>query len=289
MIFVGKMIVLSIFIKFLSVTALAKIEVHGHRGARAILPENTIPAFDYALEVGVDVIELDMAVTKDKHVIVNHDLVVDTNICKYKNPVKPIYELTLKEIKKIDCGSIKNPRFPKQKPIPGTKIPTLDEVFSFVKNSKHANAKTVQFNIETKSKELFPHLTPSPMEYAKLVNKVIKKHKLEDRVILQSFDIRTLQAMKKVNPKIKLSFLYVDIDKVFTAYADRLGMDIISPYHKWLSKKLVTGMKKKNMKVMPWTANTEADWKRLIEYGVDGIITDDPKALISYLKKKGLR
>lgn len=284
-----KSIISIITFSLLSITTLAKIEVHGHRGARALYPENTIPAFKHALEVGVDVIELDMAVTKDMHLVVAHDLVIDTNICKYDNPVKPIYELNLREVKKIDCGSIKNPRFPKQKTIPGTKIPTLDEVFEFVSKSKIKSAKKVRLNIETKSNPLFPHLTPTPIEYAKLVNRSIQKFGLEKRIILQSFDIRTLNAMKKVNPRITLSFLNFEVDDIFSAYAQKLNVEVISTYYNQLPHKNIKELQAKNMKVIPWTANTEKSWASLIKKGVDGIITDDPKALISYLKKKGLR
>ena len=282
-------LILAIACILVSYSAAAQIEVHGHRGARALFPENTLPAFQHALEVGVDVIELDMAVSKDDKVVVNHDLVIDTNICKYTNDLKPVIELSLKEIKAIDCGSLANPRFPKQKRIPGTKIPTLDEVFQLVTTSKLPAAKKVKFNIETKSNELFPHLTPSPDKYVRLVNDLIQKYKLEDRVILQSFDIRTLKAMRKLNPKIKLSFLNFEVDDIFSSFAELLKVQINTPYHKQLPEKNTAQLQEKGMKVIPWTANTEEDWDRLIKMKVDGIITDNPQHLIRYLKMKGLR
>ena len=126
-------------------------------------------------------------------------------------------------------------------------------------------------------------------KYVRLVNDLIQKYKLEDRVILQSFDIRTLKAMRKLNPKIKLSFLNFEVDDIFSSFAELLKVQIISPYHKQLPEKNTAQLQEKGMKVIPWTANTEEDWDRLIKMKVDGIITDNPQHLIRYLKMKGLR
>src|SRR5580700_4513101 len=105
------------------------IQVHGHRGARAMRPENTIPAFEYAIGVGVDVLELDMAVTLDDVLVVSHDPLLNPEICQGPRASIPIRTLTLKELRQWDCGALRNPSFPKQTPVPGTRIPTLDEVF----------------------------------------------------------------------------------------------------------------------------------------------------------------
>src|SRR5271155_5053535 len=125
--------------------AAPRILVHGHRGARAMYPENTIPAFRYAIEIGVDFLEMDVAVTKDSVLVISHDPHINGEICTGPHPGIAIHELTLSELRQYDCGTLKNPRFPKQQPVPGTCIPTLDEVLNL---SRLGN---VQFNIETKS------------------------------------------------------------------------------------------------------------------------------------------
>src|SRR5947209_8712128 len=133
-----------------------RILVHGHRGARAMRPENTIPAFQYAIENGVDALELDMAVTKDNVLMVSHDPVLHPPVCSGPKPSAVIHELTLAEVRKWDCGAVQNPLFPKQQAIPGTRMPTLDEVF------KLAPRGNFDFNIETKIFADKPQYTPSP-------------------------------------------------------------------------------------------------------------------------------
>src|SRR5690242_4313927 len=106
------------------------IQVHGHRGARAMRPENTIPAFEYAIEQGVDALELDMAVTRDNVIVVSHDPELRPPVCTGPRERVAIHELTLAEVREWDCGAKQNPLFAQQQPVPGTKMPTLDEVFA---------------------------------------------------------------------------------------------------------------------------------------------------------------
>ncbi len=122
----------SILILLLSacLDAAPKIQVHGHRGARAVRPENTIPAFEYAIAAGADVLELDLAVTKDNQLVVSHDLHMNRKICRGPEGETAIRALTLAEIRAWDCGALKNPEFPRQQTVPGTRMPTLDEVFA---------------------------------------------------------------------------------------------------------------------------------------------------------------
>src|SRR6266481_3332588 len=107
-----------------------RILVHGHRGARAMYPENTIPAFNYAIDAGVDFLEMDVAVTKDNVLVVSHDPHMNPEICTGPHPGVAIHELTLRELREYDCGVLKNPHFPKQQPVPGTRVPTLDDVLN---------------------------------------------------------------------------------------------------------------------------------------------------------------
>ena len=261
----------------------ASILVHGHRGARALRPENTIPAFEYAIGVGVDVLELDMAVTKDDVVVVSHDPLLNPEICKGPSASVPIRTLTLKELRQWDCGALRNPKFPKQTPVPGTRMPALDEVFDLSSRGKF------EFNIETKIFEDHPEYTPSPEKFARLVLDCVRRHGLSSRVILQSFDFRTLRAMKALTPEIRLSALYERGNDSFLEIAGRAGAQIVSPDKDLVTLKKVEEAHIAGINVIPWTANTRAEWDALIAAKVDAIISDDPAALIAYLKEKKLR
>lgn len=260
--------------------AASRVLVHGHRGARAVLPENSIPAFEHAIEVGADVLELDLAVTKDNVLVASHDPRINPVICTGPKEHVPIRELTFAELRQYDCGARKNPAYPKQKPIAGVRIPSLDEVLGLASRGKF------EFNIETKIFRKEPTLTPSPEEFASLLLATIRKHKLESRVIVQSFDFRTLHAMKKLDAKIRLAALYEGPARDFVDIAREAGAQIISPRFDLVTKDQVTAAHRAGLQVVPWTANTEADWERLIQAGADAIITDDPAELISYLKRR---
>jgi glycerophosphoryl diester phosphodiesterase len=274
------------FLATLSIAMLAaadlpnRIEIHGHRGARAMRPENTIPAFEYAIAQGVDVLELDMAVTKDGVVVVSHDPILHPPVCSGPQPEAAIHSLTLAEVKQWDCGKIQNPGFPKQQTIPGTRMPTLEEVFDL------APKGTFKFNIETKIFADHPELAPPPDEFVRKVLDLIRKHHLESRIILQSFDFRTLHEMKKIAPEIKLAALYEGAPKSFVEITKEAGADMISPQFKLVTPEQVKASHAAGFPVVPWTADTAADWDRLVAAGVDAIITDDPAGLIAHLKHK---
>jgi glycerophosphoryl diester phosphodiesterase len=257
-----------------------RILVHGHRGARALRPENTLPAFEYAIAQGVDVLELDMAVTKDNVVVVSHDPILHPPVCSGPKPEAAIHTLTLAEVKEWDCGRIQNPAFPTQQAIPGTRIPTLAEVFAL------ASKGNFKFNIETKIFADHPELSPPPGEFVKLVLALIRKHHLESRIILQSFDFRTLHAMRKIAPEIQQAALYEGKPKSFVEITKEAGADMISPQFKLVTPEQVRESHAAGFPVVPWTADTPADWDRLIAAGVDAIITDDPAGLIAHMKSR---
>lgn len=260
-----------------------RILVHGHRGARAIYPENTLPAFNYAIDAGADVLEMDLAVTKDNVLVVSHDPHMNPAICTGPHPGVAIHELTLAELREYDCGALKNPLFPKQQPVPGTRVPTLDEVLNL------SSRGTFQFNIETKSFPDHPELTPPPDVFSKLLLEQIRRHKLESRVIVQSFDFRTLRAMKRMAPEIRLAALWEGDSRSFVSIAKDGEAGIISPQFRLVTPEQVKAAHDAKLEVAPWTPNTPQDWQKLIDAGVDAIISDDPAALIAYLKQKGLR
>ena len=277
------MIRLSFLLSSCILMAAPKIQVHGHRGARAMRPENTIPAFEYAIRAGVDVLELDMAVTKDNVLVVSHDPYLQPPVCSGPQPKATIHELTLAQVREWDCGKVKNPGFAKQTPVPGTRMPTLDEVFDLAPRGEF------QFNIETKIFAAHPELTPSPEEFAQLVLAMVRTHHLEKRVMLQSFDFRTLHAMKKIAPEITRVALWEGSDRDFVSIAKEADAPVVSPAYRLVTPEKVRAAHAAGLQVVPWTANNPADWDKLIAAQVDAIITDDPAELIAYLKSKGLR
>ncbi len=259
------------------------ILVQGHRGARARLPENTVPAFEYAIRAGADVLELDLAVTKDNVLVVSHDPILEAPICTGPRDKAVIHDLTLDELRQWDCGAQQNPHFPKQHPVPGTRMPTLDEVLSLAGQGKF------EFNIETKSFPDKPQYTPTPDVFAELVLRQIRKHRLEKRVIVQSFDFRTLRAMKKLAPNIRLAALTESDSRPFAEIAKEGDATIISPHYSLVTPAKTAEAHKAGLQVVPWTADTPDVWQRLVDARVDSIITDDPEVLIDWLKHCGLR
>jgi glycerophosphoryl diester phosphodiesterase len=259
-----------------------RILVHGHRGARALRPENTIPAFEYAISAGADVLEMDLAVTRDNVLVVSHDPVLHAPICKGPAEKATIHQLTLAEVKQWDCGAVQNPGFPKQQPVPGTRIPTLDEELALASRGKF------EFNIEKKSSPEQPEYSPAPADFAKLVLDAIRRHRLEKRVIVQSFDYRTLIALQKLAPEIRRSALMENTDKrEFVSAAHDAGRaQIVSPNYKLVSEKRVAEAHAAGLQVVPWTVNTPDEWQRMVKAGVDAIITDDPAALVAWLKQR---
>src|SRR4051812_16203646 len=221
------------------------IQVHGHRGARAMRPENTLPAFEYAIAQGVDALELDMAVTKDGILVVSHDPELRGPVCTGPKERAVIHELTLAEVRQWDCGAKQNPLFATQQTVPGTKMPTLDEVFALAPKGKFL------FNIETKIFAQRPEVTPPPEEFVRLVLLVIRMHHLESRVILQSFDFRTLHAMKKLAPEIRRAALYEGASRSFVEIGKEAGAQIVSPVFHLVTPEQVKAAHAAGLEVLP--------------------------------------
>jgi glycerophosphoryl diester phosphodiesterase len=222
-----------------------------------------------------------MAITRDNVVVISHDPILEAPVCSGPRPSAVIHTLTLAQVREWDCGAVRNPRFPTQQTVPGTRVPTLDEVFRL------ASQGSFDYNIETKSFPDHPEYTPPPDEFARLVLAKIREHKLEKRVILQSFDWRTLVAMRKLAPEIRLSALTEADARDFTTLSkEAANAEIVSPEFHLVTPEKVAKAHAAGIQVVPWTANSPADWDRLIAAKVDAIITDDPAALIGYLKRK---
>jgi len=246
-------------------------------------PENTIPAFEYAIAAGADMLEMDLAVTRDNVLVVSHDPRLNSEICRGPGGSSVIRELTLAQVKQWDCGGRRNPAFPKQQPAPGTRVPTLDEVLDLSPGGRFG------YNIETKIFPDHPELTPSPEEFARLLLDAIRRHQAEARVMVQSFDYRTLHAMRRLDPKIRLAALLEGSREDFVAVARRAGAGTVSPHFSLVTAEKVKAAHDAGLQVVPWTANTPEQWQRLADAQVDAIISDDPAALLAFLHARGLR
>lgn len=282
------------------------ILVHAHRGGRAARPENTIPAFQYAIDQGADVLELDLAVTKDNVLVVSHSpyltqpendnpqmKAVLANERKCVGPALPpgttIHSLTLAQLKQYDCGANKLSAFPNQIAVSHTTIPTFDEVLELAPKGKF------EFNVETKIFINHPEITPSPEVFVQMIDDAVRKHGLQSRVILQSFDFRTLHAMRKIDPQIRLSALFgqakydvmmgiTDPDKSFAHIAQITGAEILSPDESLVTPAEVAVAHKAGVQVAPYTVNTTDGWKKMGDAHVDAVITDDPAGLLQWLR-----
>lgn len=267
--------------------SLSQIDLQGHRGARGLMPENTWFAFKKALDLGVKTLEMDVVITKDNKVLVSHEPWFSHEICltpqgetisSLDEKSHRIYEMTFEETKSYDCGSKDHSRFPEQK-----KMAVSKPLLSSVIDSAEAYAKRIgrplpQYNIETKTNPSGDGVYhPDPEEFVSLLMDVVEEKGISDRVIIQSFDFRTLRVVKREYPEVETAAL---IEKPGSAknYLQELGFtpDIYSPDYHLVDEELISFAEEKGMKVIPWTVNDKSDMKELIEMGVDGIITDYP-------------
>lgn len=262
----------------------------GHRGCRGLMPENTIPAFKKAIELGVTTLEMDAVISKDKKVVLSHEPFFNHEITTQSNGTFinendersfNIYEMAYSQIKQFDVGSKPHPRFPNQQKIKVHK-PLLADVIDFAESyTKDLSLPPVQYNIETKClPETDAVFHPKPAEFVELLMDVIKEKKMEERVIIQSFDIRTLQYLHSTFPSIRTSYLFEPpSDKSIAQQMDELGFTptIYSPDHTVVTPLMVEQCKQMGMQIIPWTVNDIKTMKELKQMGVDGLISDHPE------------
>lgn len=270
-----------------------KFDLQGHRGARGLAPENTLPAFQKAMELDVNTIELDLAITKDHKIIVSHEPWMNADICldpegkpieKENEKSYNIYQMTYDEVKAFDCGSKYNPAFPEQNLETAYK-PLLKEVLNMVDSLSRNHGKKIKYNIEIKSlPEGDGIFHPKPEEFVRQVVKLLEEETDVDKVNLQSFDFRVLKEIHKTYPEIKLAALVYNSD--FDTALKELGFipDIYSPYYPLVNQEMIKQAHRMEMKVIPWTVNDLEAMSTLLRYGVDGIITDYPDLALK-LKK----
>jgi glycerophosphoryl diester phosphodiesterase len=261
----------------------------GHRGCRGLMPENTIPAMIYALGLGVTTLEMDVVITKDKKVILSHEPWMEAEITtkpdgEYVTAVEAkslnIYKMNYDEVKKYDVGMKPHPRFPKQQKLKAYK-PLLSEVIDSVKEDMMTRRRPFPFyNIETKTTENGDDLNhPPPAEFVELLMAVIKEKGIEEHVIIQSFDFRTLKYLHEKYPHIKTAALVEGTDRrnIETLIKD-LGFSptIYSPSYNLINSSVLATAHSKGILVIPWTVNDKKKIEELKSMGVDGIITDYP-------------
>ena len=259
------------------------IVVHGHRGSRGTHPENTIPSFEEARDSGAGAIELDVHLSADDHPVVFHDAVISSKLCTDPrgNPVevpRALREMSFLEIQRYECGGIAQPQFSEQKPITGVRIPTLEQVLEW----KVQKAPKLFLNIEIKYESTRPDLLPTPEMIAGRVIILLRKYQLVQTSLVQSFDFRVVKAARKMEPLLKLSCLF-EHDADFGSVAFETGAQVAATDYKLLTPEKIQACKHKGIEVLPWTVNDPADWKKLIDWGVDGIITDYPRKLVRFI------
>ncbi len=260
-----------------------------HRGGRGLMPENTIPAMLNAIGLGATTLEMDISISKDKKVLLSHEPFLNHVITtlpnggfisdKYDSTFN-LYKMDYDSIIKYDVGLMPHPRFPQQQKIKAIK-PLLSDVFKAVKEYM-ATAKRPYpfFNIETKTLPKGDNIYhPKPAELVELLMKVIKDNQMEEMVIIQSFDFRTLQYLHQHYPKIKTAMLIeADSKSSFRKQVKDIGFTptIYSPEYTLVTDLLIQNCHELNMKIIPWTVNDKKKIEELKKKGVDGIITDYP-------------
>jgi len=267
-------------------------DLQGHRGARGILPENSIEGFKAAIDYGVNTIELDVVVSKDSLVVVSHEAYMNPKICTDSkgNQIKDksafnLYEMTYEQIKAFDCGSLKHPDFSEQEP-KSTSKPLLSEVIKLSSENFKQKGEWVSLNIELKSSPDTDNIYhPKPEVFVDLVVRTIKNESIPLSIInLQSFDERILRYIIDKYPGINVAYLVEDGN--FYNNLQKLGKSpqIYSPHYSLVDSLMIKQAHKSGIKIIPWTVNDMKKMQELLELGVDGIITDYPNNARLYVK-----
>jgi glycerophosphoryl diester phosphodiesterase len=295
--------------------AVGAFDLQGHRGARGLAPENTLAAFERALEIGVTTLELDIAITADGIPVISHEPALFEAITrdaqgrwlKARGPL--IKSLTLAQVQAYDVGR-SNPdsnygkQFPAQVPRDGQRIPTLASLFKLVKD---AGATDVQFDIETKVYPSKPDDTVSPEVFVNTLLAAIREAGMTRRVMVQSFDWRTLQLIQTLEPGLRTVYL-TSQSRNYNTLADgswtaglllsqhasvahmvkASGGTTWAPNFNDVNADVVKGAQALGLNVVPWTVNNPPDMERLLDWGVDGIISDYPDRLRDVMRQRGM-
>ena len=309
------------FVVALSVFAAPALafDLQGHRGARGLAPENTLPAFQRALDLGVTTLELDVGMTRDGVLVIHHDATLNPDLTRdasgrfleQRGPA--IHSLTWEQLQAYDVGRLKPGTdyarlYPEQQPVDGTRIPRLADLFDLVKRS---GDDKVRFDIETKLNPARPEETPAPEPFARALVDAIRRAGMASRVVIQSFDWRTLQVVQKIAPEIPTAYLtasrfanigagrpegsawtagfqhrdYGSVPKMIKA----AGGSHWSANFNDLTPELTKEAQSLGLKVLVWTVNDPAVMARMLDLGVDGLITDRPDLARKLLEERRIR
>ena len=296
------------------------IKIYGHRGARGDLPENTLESFKYLFENNINAYETDILISKDLIPVITHDFRLEPSFTKdsegnwIEDENIKIFDLTYEELLKFDVGSINKlsrygRRFVNQKPLENQRIPKLSELLDLSSKNKSEN---LLINLEIKSTPDEENLTPAPEDTVKLIVDEINLSNLKDKIIVSSFDWRTLTEIKNQYPEISrayltyqqvrgmkikktiynrspwMSFLPFYEDHELPKIIKSQGGKAWHPYRKDITKKLVDISHQEDLPVNVWTVNEEYEMLKMIEYGVDGIMTDYPLRLKELCEKENI-
>lgn len=271
--------------------------IHGHRGCRGLLPENSIPSFIKACDLGVDALELDVVVTMDGQILVSHDPFMHHEIC-----CKPdrsiiseeeehnfnIYAMSISEAKKFLCGIQPHPRFPDQKQIECFKPSLVELVDEINLHCSRANRRPPTWTIEIKSSiEGDRIFHPSPDAYAEIFLSIFKTLNLPSGYIIQSFDDRILNELYNLDRDLNLVLLFENLMPTLDAALQKLNFSPfgIGPHYLCVDDALVNYCNINGLQLLVWTVNDVHEMSRLIALGVKNIITDFPDMAIAFRER----
>lgn len=298
----------------------AAFDLQGHRGARGLMPENTLPAFEAAIEIGVTTLETDLALTRDGVLILSHEPVPNPDLTRDASGAflsaigRPFRDMTFAETQAFDVGRL-NPQgkyaaqWPDQKPVDGTRLPRLSDLFALARGK----APAIRFNIETKISPLKPEETAAPEAFVAAFLAAVQEAGIADRVTLQSFDWRTLVLSRQRAPHIQTACLTIDTQRTSNLRAldgrpspwlagvdpavhggsvpraaKTAGCSVWSPFWRNLDAAAVAEGKALGLRIVPWTVNLAADMAAVVDLGVDGLITDYPDRARALLEARGI-
>ena len=292
------------------------IKIYGHRGARGDLPENTLDSFNFLFENKISAFETDILISRDLIPVINHDFRLNPALTRnsdgnwIENDDIKIFDLTYEQLSKFKIGSIDKKskygrRFDNQKSLGEINFPKLSDLLELASNNI---SDDLIINLEIKSTPVEENLTPSPDAMAKLITNEVNKTELKDKVIYSSFDWRVLREIKNINhqssrayltselkgkvydksPWLDFMPLYDSDSRELPRLIKTLGGEAWHPKHKDINKDMVRISHEEGLPVNVWTVNEKYEMLRMIEYGVDGIITDYPLRLKKLCEKEGI-